>query len=78
MFKLGIHKNVESEITYRNPETLEDAIMIAEDMERSYGKELKTHVLNYARHDSSNLFNRINQYSNRGYSHENPVTICFG
>jgi hypothetical protein len=77
MFKSGIHKNVEAEITYRNPKTLEDAIMIAEDMERSYGYELKTHILNYARHDSSNRFNRINQYNNRGYSHENPVIICF-
>ena len=45
MFKSGIHKNVEAEITYRNPKTLEDAIMIAEDMERRSGYELKTHII---------------------------------
>ena len=58
MFKSGMEKDIEAEITYRNPQTLDDAIEIAQDRERSYGSKNATT-------NSAFLVNRYQQDNNQ-------------
>ena len=67
MFKNGTDKTLEAEITYRNPETLDEAIEIAEAFQRSYGTKTKTqHSANFSYYGNQNYDSQ--NYGNRNYS----------
>ena len=77
MFKNGTDKNLEAEITYRNPQTLDEAIEIAEAFQRSYGtKTTKTqHSANFSYYGNQNYDSQ--NYGNRNYSNRSNHTNRF-